>query len=112
LTGCMARLSVQLQEARLQERPSVPYVPPSTDQEQYKALLRKMVGRTVLITVKGKHQGKQGTITRHAGDTFRPVNWYVLLPDGSEVRKHKNSFKLLPRVETAAAATASDEEED
>jgi len=55
-----------------------------------------MIGRRVLITVKGKHKGKTGTITRHAGDTFHPVNWYVQLPDGSETHKHKGSFKLLP----------------
>jgi len=67
-----------------------------TEEEEYQALLRKMVGRRVLITVKGPHQGKEGVITRHAGDTFHPVNWYVTLPDGTETRKHKGSFKLLP----------------
>jgi len=68
-----------------------------TEEEEYQALLRKMVGRRVLITVKGPHQGKEGVITRHAGDTFHPINWYVKFPDGSETRKHKGSFKLLPR---------------
>jgi len=74
--------------------------------EQYNALLRKMVGRRVLITVKGKHKGKHGIITRHAGDTFRPVNWYVQLPDGSETRKNKHSFKLLPRDVDASSEEA------
>jgi hypothetical protein len=111
LASQMAGLSVQLQEARLLERPSVPYAPPSTDQEQYKALVRKMVGRRVLITIKGKHAGKQGTITRHAGNTFKPVNWYILLPDGSEVMKHKHSFRLLPRADATAAASEEEEEE-
>jgi len=46
-----------------------------TEEEEYQALLHKMVGRRVLITVKGSHQGKEGVITRHAGDTFHPVNW-------------------------------------
>jgi len=68
-----------------------------TEEEEYQALLRRMIGRRVLITVKGSHQGKEGVITRHAGNTFHPVNWYVKLPDGSETRKHKGSFKLLPR---------------
>jgi len=75
-----------------------------TEEEEYQALLRKMVGRRVLITVKGPHQGKEGVITRHAGDTFHPVNWYVKLPDGSETRKHKGSFKLLPRQDASDAS--------
>ena len=70
-----------------------------SEEEEYQALLQRMIGRRVLITVKGPHQGKEGVITRHAGDTFHPVNWYVKLPDGSETRKHKGSFKLLPRDE-------------
>jgi len=73
-----------------------------SEREQYKALLRKMVGRRVLITVKGPHQGKEGVITRHAGDTFHPINWYVKLPNGSETRKHKGSFKLLPRQDASS----------
>ena len=97
----MGTLGLQLQETRrreshIQSRESV------SEQEQYKALLRKMVGRRVLITVKGPHQGKEGVITRHAGDTFHPVNWYVKLPDGSETRKNKHSFKLLPRQDASS----------
>jgi len=66
-------------------------------------LLRKMVGRRVLIAVKGKHKGKHGVITRHAGDTFRPVNWHVQLSDGSEIRKNEHSCKLLPRDADASS---------
>jgi len=77
-----------------------------TEEEEYQALLRKMVGRRVLITVKGPHQGKEGVITRHAGDTFHPINWYVKFPDGSESRKHKGSFKLLPRDADASSEEA------
>ena len=88
LTGRLSALSVQHQEA--QNRQAYPPSPESlSEQEQYKALIRKMVGRRVLITVKGPHKGKEGMITRHAGDTFHPVNWYVKLSDGSETRKHK-----------------------
>jgi hypothetical protein len=110
LASRMSSLSVQLQEARLsEERPALT---PSTEVEQYQALLRKMVGRRVLITVKCKHTGQQGTITRHAGNTFHPINWYILLNDGTEIMKHKTSFGLLPRTAAApAAATASEEEE-
>jgi len=96
LTGRLSSLSIEHQEARRRQS-HVPSQESLSEQEQYKALLRKMVGRRVLITVKGKHKGKHGIITRHAGDTFQPVNWYVKLPDGSETRKHKGSFKLLPR---------------
>jgi len=76
LTGRLSSLSIELQEAR-RRRAHVPTNESLSEQEQYRALLRKMIGRRVLITVKGKHKGKQGVITRHAGDTFRPVNWYV-----------------------------------
>ena len=73
-----------------------------TEEEEYKLLLKKIIGRRVLITVKGPHHGKEGVITRHAGDTFHPINWYVKLPDGSETRKHKHSFKLLPRQDASS----------
>ena len=93
LTGRLSALSMEYQEARIrQAHPNT-----MSEQQQYKALLRKMIGRRVLITVKGPHNGKEGIITRHAGDTFHPVNWYVRLSDGSETRKHRHSFELLPR---------------
>ena len=94
LTGRLSALSVEHQAARI--RQAHPNTKDQSEQEQYRALLRKMVGRRVLITTKGPHKGKEGIITRHAGDTFHPVNWYVKLADGSETRKHKHSFKLLP----------------
>jgi len=101
----MGTLGLQLQETRRRES-HIPSRESVSEQEQYKALLRKMVGRRVLITVKGPHQGKEGVITRHAGDTFHPINWYVKLPDGSETRKHKGSFKLLPRDPDASSEEA------
>jgi len=78
----MGTLGLQLQETRRREAhaSTQEFI---SEQGQYKALLRKMVGRRVLITVKGSHQGKEGVITRHAGNTFHPVNWCVKLPDGS-----------------------------
>jgi len=100
----MGTLGLQQQETRRRES-HTPSRESVTEQEQYRALLRKMVGRQVLITVKGEHKGKEGVITRHAGDTFQPVNWYVKLPDGSETRKHKGSFKLLPRDADASFET-------
>ena len=104
LTGRLSTLSIELQEARRRQS-HVPSQESLSEQEQYKALLCKMVGRTVLITVKGEHKGKTGVITRHAGDTFHPVNWYVQLSDGSETRKNKHSFKLLPRDPNASTAS-------
>jgi len=77
-----------------------------TEEEEYKLLLKKMIGRRALITVKGPHHGKEGVITRHTGDTFHPINWYVKLPDGSETRKHKGSLKLLPRDTDASSEEA------
>jgi len=100
LTGRLSALSVEHQAAR--QRQSHQSTRESlSEREQYKALLRKMVGRKVLIAVNGKHKGKEGIITRHVGDTFHPVNWYVRLPDGSETRKHNGSFKLLPLDSTS-----------
>jgi len=106
LTGRLSTLSIELQEARRRQRAEPPTEACLTEREQYKALLRRMVGRKVLITVKGPHKGKEGVITRHAGDTFHPVNWYVQLPDGSETRKHKGSFKLLPRDSDSSSEEA------
>ena len=103
LTSQLSALGVEYQEARIRQAHPTTNVP---EQDQYKALLRKMVGRRVLITVKGPHKGKEGIITRHAGDTFHPVNWYVKLADGcSETRKHKHSFKLLPCEFTPSEST-------
>jgi len=101
LTGRLSSLSIELQEARRRQA-HVPTNESLPEQEQYRALLRKMVGRKVLITGKGAHKGKHGVITRHAGDTFQPVNWYVKLPDGSETRKHEGCFKLLPRQDASS----------
>jgi len=95
LTGRLSTLSIELQEARRRQQAEPPTEACLTEREQC-ALLRRMIGRRVLITVKGEHKGKTGVITRHAGDTFHPVNWCVQLPDRPETRKHKGSFKLLP----------------
>jgi len=76
------------------------------EEEEHRLLLKKMIGRRVLITVRGPHQGKEGVIARHAGDTFHPVNWHVELPDGSETGKHKGSFKLLPRQDDSSSESA------
>jgi len=101
LTRRLSSLGIELQEARRRQA-HVPTQQSLSEQEQYQALLRRMIGRRVLITVKGPHKGKEGVITRHAGDTFHPINWYVKLPDGSETRKHKGSFKLLPRQDASS----------
>jgi len=106
LTGRLSSLSIELQEARRREQAEPPAEACLSEREQHKALLRKMVGRRVLVVVKGPHQGKEGVIARHAGDTFQPVNWCVKLSDGSETRKHKHSFKLLPRNATASSEEA------
>jgi len=102
LTGRLSLLSIELQEARRRRQAEPPTEACLTEREQYKALLRRMIGRRVLVAVKGPHQGKEGVITRHAGDMFHPIKWYVKLPDGSETRKHKGSFKLLPRQDASS----------
>jgi len=96
----MGMLGLQLQKIRHCEA-HAPTREGMSEQEQCQALLLKIVGQRVLIAVKGDHKGKQGIITRHAGDMFYPVNWHVKLPDGSETRKNKGSFKLLPRQDAS-----------
>ena len=65
------------------------------EDERYRALLKRMIGRRVLITVKGPYKNKEGFITRHAGKTKQPSYWYVRLDDGTETRKHRYSFDFL-----------------
>jgi len=62
LTGRLSALRVEHQAAR-QRQSYQPSRESLSEQEQYKALLRKMVGRRVIITVKGPHRGKEGVIT-------------------------------------------------
>jgi len=113
LASQMESLSLQLRDTRLLERPPVPAPAPGLNpQAEYKALLRKMIGRKVLITVKGKHQGKHGTIVRHAGSSLKPINWYIVLPDGSETMKHKHSFTLLPLESNSDEESNSHLDED
>ena len=45
------------------------------EDEQYRALLKRMIGRRVLITSKGPIRRQEGSLTRPKGKTKHPINW-------------------------------------
>ena len=69
------------------------------DEKEYQALLRKMIGRRVLITVDGDAlYGKEAIILKPRGKSKHPMYWWLKLlsePYG-DIYKARTSFKLLP----------------
>ena len=100
----MGTLGLQLQETRrreshIQSRESV------SEQEQYKALLRKMVGRRIVITKKDDPLcGMEAVITGPRGKSKKPMYWWFRTTTGIEAYKAKTSFKLLPLESTSEEA--------
>jgi len=79
-----------------------------TEEEEYQALLRKMVGRRIRITLEGDPlHGQEAVITGPRGDSKRPMYWWFRL-DSTGEKKHKarTSFKLLPRDMDASSESA------
>jgi len=69
-----------------------------TEEEEHQALLKKMVGRRIWITLEGDPLcGQEAVITGPRGDSRKPMHWWFLLTSTGE-KKHKarTSFKLLP----------------
>jgi len=94
LTGRLSSLSIELQEARRRQA----HVP--TEQEQYQALLRKMVGRKIRITLKDDPlDGMEAVITGPRGKSKKPMYWWFITTTGIKAYKAKTSFKLLPLEE-------------
>jgi len=94
LTGRLSSLSTELQEARRRQA----HVP--TEQEQHQALLRKMVGRKIRITLKDAPlDGMEAVITGPRGKSKKPMHWWFTTATGVKAHKAKTSFKLLPLEE-------------
>jgi len=54
-----------------------------TEEEEYKALLKKMVGRRIRITLEGDPLfGQEAVITGPRGDSKNPMYWWFLLTSG------------------------------
>ena len=68
-----------------------------TEEEEYQALLRKMVGRRIRITREGDTlYGQEAVITGPRGDSKKPMYWWFLLTSTGEKKyKARTSFKLL-----------------
>ena len=73
------------------------------EEKKYQALLKKMIGRRVLITVDGDAlYGKEAIIIKPRGKSKSPMYWWLNLlsePYG-DIYKARTSFKLLPKART------------
>jgi len=64
---------------------------------QYQTLLRKMIGRRILITKKNDPLfGMEAVITGPRGQSKKPVYWWFQTTTGIKRYKARTSFKLLP----------------
>jgi len=83
-----------------------------TEEEEYQALLQKMVGTRIRITLEGDPlHGQEAVITGPRGDSKRPMYWWFRLDSAGEKKyKARTSFKLLPRQDASDASDASSEE--
>jgi len=76
-----------------------------TEEEEYQALLRKMAGRTIQITLKDDPlYGMEAVITGPRGKSKKPMYWWFRTTTGVEAYKSKTSFKLLPLESTSEEA--------
>ena len=66
---------------------------------RYQALLKKMVGRRIRITLEGDAlYGQEAIITGPRGDSKKPMYWWFRVVTTGEKRfKARTSFELLPR---------------
>jgi len=68
-----------------------------SEEEEYQALLRKMVGRRIVITKKDDPLcGMEAVITGPRGKSKKPMYWWFRTTTGIEAYKARTSFKLLP----------------
>jgi len=75
--------------------------------ERDQALLQKMIGRRIRITLEGDPlHGQEAVITGPRGDSKSPMYWWFRL-DSTGERKYKarTSFKLLPRQDASDASS-------
>ena len=80
-----------------------------TEEEEYQALLRKMVGRRIRITLEGDPlHGQEAVITGPRGDSKRPMYWWFRLDSTGEKKyKARTSFKLLPRQDDSSSSESA-----
>jgi len=68
-----------------------------TEEEEYQALLKRMIGRRIQITLKDDPlYGMEAVITGPRGKSKKPMCWWFRTTTGIEAYKAKTSFKLLP----------------
>jgi len=68
-----------------------------TEEEEYQALLKRMIGRRMRITLKDDPlYGMEAVITGPRGKSKKPMYWWFRTTTGIEAYKAKTSFKLLP----------------
>jgi len=79
-----------------------------TEEEEYQALLWKMVGRRIRITLESDPlYGQEAVITGPRGDSKSPMHWWFQLDSTGEKKyKARTSFKLLPRDTDASSEEA------
>jgi len=71
---------------------------------RYQALLWKMVGRRIRITLKDDPLfGMEAVITGPRGKSKKPTHWWFRTTTGIEAYKAKTSFQLLP-LDTKASS--------
>jgi len=76
-----------------------------TEEATYQALLCKMVGRKIRITLKDDPlYGMEAVITGPRGKSKHPMYWWFQTTTGIEAYKAKTSFKLLPVVDATEQA--------
>jgi len=64
---------------------------------KYQALLRKMVGRRIRITLKNDPlYGMEAIMLKPRGKSKKPMYWWFRTTTGIETYKARTSFKLLP----------------
>jgi len=80
-----------------------------TEEEEYQALLQKMVGRRIRITLEGDPlHGQEAVITGPRGDSKRPMYWWFRLDSTGEKKyKARTSFKLLPRQDDSSSSESA-----
>ena len=72
---------------------------------RYQALLRKMVGRRIIITKKDDPlHGMEAVITGPRGKSKKPMCWWFRTTTGIKAYKAKTSFKLLPLEASSESA--------
>jgi len=75
---------------------------------KYQALLRKMVGRRIPITIKNDPLfGMEAIILKPCGKSKKPMHWWFRTTTGIETYNARTSFELLPLVTREASSESA-----